>query len=42
MASKYLESVPLPAELPVILDALVKAILRDQPPNILHYCTTYF
>lgn len=42
MASRYLDSIPLPAELPPLLDKLIKAVLRDQPPNIVEYCTFYF
>jgi len=42
MASQYLDSIPLPPELPKILDKLIKAVLRDQPKNIVEYCAIYF
>lgn len=42
MASRYLDSIPLPAELPSVLDKLIKAVLRDQPHNIVEYCALYF
>jgi hypothetical protein len=42
MASKYLQSVPLPEQLPKVLDALLKAVLRDQPKDIIRYCADYF
>ena len=42
MASRYLDSVPLPTELPIVLDKLIKAILRDQPQDIIQYCAVYF
>ena len=42
MASGYLESIPLPPALPAILDKLVKAVLRDQPKDIIQYCADYF
>jgi hypothetical protein len=42
MASQYLESIPLPEALPGVLEALLKAVLRDQPKDILRYCADYF
>ena len=42
MASRYLDSVPLPTELPIVLNKLIKAILRDQPQDIIQYCAVYF
>lgn len=42
MASQYLKEVPLPPELPVILEKLLKAVLRDQPKDIVRYCADYF
>jgi hypothetical protein len=42
MTSKYLDSVPLPKELPIVLDKLLKAILRDQPKDIVKFCADYF
>lgn len=42
MASKYLDAIPLPEELPIVLDKLIKAVLKDQPQNIVEYCALYF
>lgn len=42
MASKYLESFPLPPDLPNILDKLLKSLLHDQPTDIIRYCADYF
>ncbi len=42
MTSGYLDSIPLPPTLPSILDKLVKAVLRDQPKDIIQYCADYF
>ncbi len=42
MASQYLKEVPLPPELPPILEKLLKAVLRDQPKDIIRYCADYF
>jgi hypothetical protein len=42
MASQYLKEVPLPPQLPAILEKLLKAVLRDQPKDIIRYCADYF
>lgn len=42
MASQYLKEVPLPPELPAVLEKLLKAVLRDQPKDIIRYCADYF
>ena len=41
MASKYL-SINVPNDLPTILDKLIKSILKDQPKDIVLYCSDYF
>lgn len=35
MASNYLKAIPLPEELPIILERLIKSVLKDQPSNII-------
>lgn len=42
MASQYLKEVPLPPQLPAVLEKLLKAVLRDQPKDIIRYCADYF
>lgn len=42
MASAYLHSIAVPEQLPPVLEKLMKAVLRDQPKDIIRYCADYF
>ena len=42
MASSYLQKFPVPEEFPEILADLTKAILKEQPADIIEYSYHYF
>merc|ERR1712224_74365 len=42
MASSYLQRYPVPDGFPELLHDLIKAILREQPSDIVEYCHEFF
>ena len=42
MASSYLQRYPVPDGFPELLHDLIKAILREQPTDIVDYCHQFF